>query len=304
MAYYALAEETGEIIEHNLNWFQKKIWGPMTNPDLWENMMWEILKVILIIIVCRVLIRVLHKAINHLIIKKGDSRLQFTPRRMITIGKLLKNVTTYVINFVMILMVISEWNIVDLRPILAGAGVLGLAIGFGAQSLVKDIITGFFIIFEDQFAVGDVIEVNKNRGTVELIGLRSTRIQSWTGEVFIIPNGMINEVTNFSLHNSIAFIDISVAYEENVDEAIEIMKKAMPELKERNLDIEKVPEVLGVQMMSASDVKIRIIAECKPYTQAGVARFINIEMKRLLDAHGIEIPYPRMVTYHRAEKEG
>ncbi|WP_314590202.1 mechanosensitive ion channel family protein [Paenibacillus terrigena] len=304
MAYYALAEETGEIIEQNLNWFQKKIWGPITNPDLWENMMWEILKVILIIIVCRVLIRVLHKAINHLSIKKGDSRLQFTPRRMITIGKLLKNVTTYVINFVMILMIISEWNIVDLRPILAGAGVLGLAIGFGAQSLVKDIITGFFIIFEDQFAVGDVIEVNTHRGAVEVIGLRSTRIQSWTGEVFIIPNGMINEVTNFSLHNSVAFIDISVAYEENVDEAIELMKKAMPELKERSLDMVKVPEVLGVQMMSASDVKIRIIAECKPYTQAGVARFINIEMKRLLDAHGIEIPYPRMVTYHRAEKEG
>jgi small conductance mechanosensitive channel len=304
MSYlFALDEnETTQMIENNISWFQKKIWGPITNPDLWGNLMWISIKIILIIVVCRVLIRVLQKTINHVILKKADQRTQVNPRRMITIGKLLSSVVRYGINGVMILMVISELNVVDLRPILAGAGVLGLAIGFGAQSLVKDIITGFFIIFEDQFAVGDVIEVTKSRGTVEMIGLRSTRILSWTGEVFIIPNGLINEVTNFSLHNSLSIVDIAIAYEENADEAIEFMKKVMPVLKERNLDLVKDPEVLGVQLISQSSVTIRIIGECKPNTQAGVSRFINIEMKRLLDAHGIEFPYPRMVTYHRKEK--
>lgn len=301
--YWAIDEnETTEMIANNISWFQKNIWDPITSPELWGNMLWLLIKIILIIVVCRVSIRVLHKAIHHVILKKTDRRFQMNPRRMITIGKLLNSVVRYVINGIMVLMIIAELDVVDLRPILAGAGVLGLAIGFGAQSLVKDIITGFFIIFEDQFAVGDVIEVNKNRGTVEMIGLRSTRILSWTGEVFIIPNGLINEVTNFSLHNSLSIVDIAIAYEENADEAIELMKKIMPELMERNQDLVKEPEVLGVQLISQSSVTIRIIGECKPNTQAGVSRFINIEIKRLLDAHGIEFPYPRMVTYHRKEK--
>ena len=99
----------------------------------------------------------------------------------------------------------------NLGPLLAGAGVLGLAIGFGAQSLVKDVITGFFIIFEDQFGVGDVIQIDQFKGTVEEIGIRVTRIKSWTGEVHIIPNGNIKQVTNFSTYNSIAVVDVSIA---------------------------------------------------------------------------------------------
>ncbi len=104
---------------------------------------------------------------------------------------------------------------------------LGLAIGFGAQSLVKDIITGFFIVLEDQFAVGDVIQTGQFKGTVDMIGLRTTRIQSWTGEVHIIPNGMINEVTNFSVNNSIAVVDISIAFEEEVDRALDVIRHTM-----------------------------------------------------------------------------
>ena len=112
-------------------------------------------------------------------------------------------------------MILSTLTI-NVSAVLAGAGIVGLAVGFGAQSLVKDIITGFFIIFEDQFSVGDYIRVGQFEGTVEEIGLRTTKIKSWTGELHIIPNGNILEVTNFSLNNSVAVIDISVAYEENI----------------------------------------------------------------------------------------
>lgn len=102
--------------------------------------------------------------------------------------------------------------------LLAGAGVAGLAIGFGAQSLVKDVISGFFIIFEDQFSVGDYVVVSKAEGTVEEIGLRTTKIKSWTGERHVIPNGNITEVINYSVHNGLAVVDINIPYESNIEE--------------------------------------------------------------------------------------
>lgn len=110
------------------------------------------------------------------------------PRRLITVGELLKNVTSITSNFIMVMLVLGEIGY-DLAPLLAGAGVLGLAIGFGAQSLVKDVITGFFIILEDQFAVGDVIQTGSLKGTVEIIGLRSTRLVSWTGRYISFQTG-------------------------------------------------------------------------------------------------------------------
>jgi small-conductance mechanosensitive channel len=166
--------------------------------------------------------------------------------------------------------------------------------------LVKDVITGFFIVLEDQFAVGDIIQTGQFKGTVEMIGLRTTRLQSWTGEVHIIPNGMINEVTNFSLNNSLAVIDISIAFEEEVDRALEVIRSTMIVIEDANLV--KAPEVLGIQTISTAGVTLRVIAECRPNTQHGLARRLNMEIKKALDANGIEIPYPRMVTYNRSDK--
>lgn len=293
-------------IENTLSLFEKWQQGVidwLTDSGTWEMILIKAIKIALIVLITRIVIRVVYRMINHTVMKREKNRMGMNPRRLLTVGKLLKNVTSLVMNFIMILLILSEFN-VNLAPLLAGAGVVGLAIGFGAQSLVKDVMTGFFIIFEDQFAVGDVIKVGQFQGTVEMIGLRSTRIHSWTGEVHIIPNGIITEVTNFSLNNSIAVVDISIAYEENVDEAIDVMSKALGTLPERNENVVNVPQVLGVQMLAASEVTIRVIAECKPYTQAGVSRQMNAEMKKALEDHGIEIPYPRLVTYQRIEQGG
>lgn len=279
----------------------KRIWTEITewlqDDATWEAFGIAAIRIIIIVIIAKLAVWLLHKTINRIVLERTDKHKPAHIRRMTTIGKLVKNVVSYVIYFIAGLLILAEFNI-NLGPLLAGAGIAGIAIGFGAQSLVKDILTGFFIVIEDQFAVGDVIQTGQFKGTVELIGLRTTRIQSWTGEVHIIPNGMINEVTNFSINNSLAVLDISIAYEADIEEAIRIIHQTAEETENENLV--KTPEVLGVQTLAASSVTIRVIAECRPNTHMAVARIMNKRFKEALDQHGIEIPYPKMVTYHRA----
>lgn len=282
-----------ERYDKTVNW--------LTDNDVWQAFGSSALRVALFLIVGRFAVWIIHKTIDRVVLERESKRPPNHTRRMTTVGKLMKNVVSYVVYFITVMLILSEFGI-NLGPLLAGAGVLGLAIGFGAQSLVKDIITGFFIVLEDQFAVGDVIQTGQFKGTVEVIGLRTTRIQSWTGEVHIVPNGMINEVTNFSINNSIAVVDISVAYEEEVDRALEVIRYTMITMKDDNLI--NAPEVLGIQAIAPTGVTLRVIAECQPNMHPIVARKLNMEIKKALDASGIEIPYPRMVTYHRNEKGG
>lgn len=273
----------------------------ITNETTWEGFGQSLFRIAVIIIIGQVSIWLANKTIDRVVLNRSESRMVMQTRRMTTVGKLIKNIISYAGYFIIGMLVLDEFG-VQLAPLLAGAGVIGLAIGFGAQSLVKDIITGFFIIFEDQFAVGDVIQTGTFKGTVEVIGLRATRIHSWTGEVHIIPNGMINEVTNFSMHNSIAFIDVSIGYEEDAERAITIIRRELERFEDDNLV--KRPEVLGIQTMLSTEVKVRITAECLPNMNGAVARSLNAYIKKVLDDHGIDIPYPRMVTYHRNERGG
>ncbi|WP_235782125.1 mechanosensitive ion channel family protein [Paenibacillus senegalensis] len=203
-------------------------------------------------------------------------------------GRLIGNSLTYSINFILIMMILNQLGI-NLLPLLAGAGVVGLAIGFGAQSLVKDVITGFFIIFEDQFAVGDTVQIGAHKGTVEEIGLRVTRIVSWTGEVHIIPNGLIAQVTNYSINNTIATVDINLPYQSNVDRAMAILDQALSHFKERTANVMGRPQILGMQSMSQSEVSLRIAVECRPDTHIEVQRLLLAEVKKILDDHRLEI---------------
>ncbi|TBL77505.1 mechanosensitive ion channel family protein [Paenibacillus thalictri] len=282
----------GEVREQLLNYF--------INPAIWTQLLVGGLKIIVIVIAGRLTIKIANKALHHILMAKEKGPLKFDTRRANTFGKLIGNIISYVVNFIMILMILNLFGF-RLEPLLAGAGVIGLAVGFGAQSLVKDVITGFFIIFEDQFSVGDVIQINTYKGTVEEIGLRITKIKSWTGEVYIIPNGTISQVTNFSLYNSLAVVDVSVSYEEDIDKAMEVLKTSVHNFFEKSENIVLEPEVLGVQKLGASEVILRVIAECKPNTHAPVARELNGEIKRAFKDAGIAIPYPKLITYHRGE---
>ncbi|HTG71371.1 MAG TPA: mechanosensitive ion channel family protein [Candidatus Udaeobacter sp.] len=285
----------------SINERYNKVMEWLTDNELWLAFGSSALRVALFLFIGRLVVWIIHKTIDRVILERESKRLPNHTRRMTTLGKLMKNVASYVVYFITVMLILSEFGI-NLGPLLAGAGVLGLAIGFGAQSLVKDIITGFFIVLEDQFAVGDVIQTGTFKGTVDVIGLRTTRVQSWTGEVHIIPNGMINEVTNFSVNNSIAVVDISIAFEEEVDRALDVIRHTMITIRDENLI--NAPEVLGIQTIATTGVTIRIIAECRPNMNSIVSRKLNMEIKKALDASGIEIPYPRMVTYHRNEKGG
>lgn len=208
----------------------------------------------------------------------------------------------YVIYFIALVMILKAISF-DVTAILAGAGVVGLAVGFGAQNLVRDIITGFFIIFEDQFNVDDFVRIGTTEGFVDEIGLRTTKIKSWTGELHIIPNGKISEVTNFSVHNSIAVVDVSIAYEENIPQAEQVLEELLMELPAKYPDMVKTPELLGVQTLGASEVVMRVIAEVIPMSHWNVARGMRKDIKLRLDEKGIEIPFPRLVMYSRNETE-
>ncbi len=273
----------------------------LSDTDMWGNVGFVILKIIAIIILFRISMKIAKRMVDGIFRKRQSRHFQMDARRINTLRTLMHNTIDYTGNFIMILLILSQIDI-KLGPLLAGAGVVGLAIGFGAQNLVRDIITGFFIIFEDQFGVGDYITTGNFSGTVEQIGLRITKIKGVTGEIHIIPNGSIVEVTNFSTSNAIAIVDVGIAYEENIEKAVSVLKEIVKETAPELDMLVGEPIVLGVQQLGASEILLRVTAECLPMQQYHVERVLRANIKKGFDEHGIEIPYPKMVTYHKEEK--
>ncbi|WP_373230401.1 mechanosensitive ion channel family protein [Cohnella sp.] len=260
--------------------FVNHLWDLIRDTQMWTAASMVLLKIILIIIVSRLALMAVNRFIDHVTSEKRSSRLKLRTRRIQTVGRLLKNTASYTLNFIAGLLILGEFHI-QITPLLAGAGVLGLAIGFGAQSLVKDVITGFFIILEDQFAVGDTIKTGEFKGTVEMIGLRATRLQSQTGEIHIIPNGLINQVTNFSVNPLTVIVDIVITSDSTVDELMEEIRMVLTRMSDPNL-IEP-PELLGIQTLAMNQVTLRVTAQCKPNTTDKVTRIINTELKKAFE---------------------
>jgi len=283
-------------LTESAQWFESiymGIYEQITNADLWITIGQAILKIIFIIIIARILVKLVSNSVNQIFRKR--EKLQLNERRVETMRSLVNNVTSYVIYFVAILLIMGQFGL-DLGPVLASAGVVGLAVGFGAQNLVRDVITGFFIIFEDQLAVGDYIQTGQFFGEVQEIGLRITKIKGYTGEIYIIPNGSITEVTNFSTQNSLAVLDVRVAYEEDVDKVIDILNQSLKDAPSIIEELVASPEVVGVQDLGPSEVLIRLTAECKPMAHFSANRKLRILVKKIFEEKGIEIPYPRLVT--------
>jgi moderate conductance mechanosensitive channel len=284
----------------------KKILDPLfgfaTNEDFWVKLGEGTLKIIIILVLCMIVTKVLKVAIHNIFKMRQKAPIRISERREATLLRLLDNVIRYVLYFIAMIMILDTFG-VEVKAILAGAGIVGLAVGFGAQSLVKDVITGFFIIFEDQFAVGDYVRIGNFEGYVEAIGLRVTKIRSWTGEIHILPNGSIAQVTNYSLNNSIAVVDVNIAYEEDIEKVEEAILELLPQLPAKYEDMVAPPELLGVQNLTNSEVVMRIICETKPMRHVSVARAIRKEVKMHLDEKGIKIPYPRLVLHDRNEQE-
>ena len=224
-------------------------------------------------------------------------------QRAQTMGSLLKSIVTGLLIAIIGTMMLSEIG-VNIAPIIASAGIVGLALGFGAQSLVKDFLSGIFMIFEDQFGVGDVVNVGEAIGTVEAVSLRVTRLRSLDGTVWYVPNGEILRVGNLSQNWSRAVIDVGIAYDSDVVHA----KKVLAEVGEsmwddddfRDLLIEQ-PEVTGVEGLGADSVDLRIMVKTAPLQNWAVARELRQRIKARFDAEGIEIPFAQRVVWHREE---
>lgn len=283
--------------------FFSKISQKLMDESLWFAIGESVLKIIAILIISGLLIRIGKIAIHNFFKVRTRAPLRISERREATLMKLLENILSYAVYFISIMMILSALTI-NVQAMLAGAGIVGLAVGFGAQSLVKDIITGFFIIFEDQFSVGDYVRIGQFEGTVEEIGLRTTKIKSFTGEINILPNGSIIEVTNFSLYNSVAVLDIGIAYEGDIEYTEKVLQEYLETTTEKYPELVKAPELLGVQQFGASEVVLRIVAETLPMKHWYIGRQLRKDIKLILDEHGIEIPFPRMVMYSRQEGAG
>lgn len=196
---------------------------------------------------------------------------------------------------------------INIAPLIAGAGVVGLAIGFGAQSLVKDVITGFFMLFEDTFAVGDVVDLGGNAGVVEAISIRTVRLRDLSGTVHMIPYGDVSRVMNLTKDFSFAVFDIGIAYRESVDQVIEVVKQLGAEMKEDptyGAVILEPLEILGVNEFADSAVIIKARIKTKPIKQWMVLREFNRRMKNRFDELGIEIPFPHQTIYFGVDRDG
>lgn len=260
--------------------------------DFFTNNYVTILESVTIIIFVWILNKILQILVP-IVTKKGQ--------RSETIGKLLSSVVKYIIVLVAIFLILSAWG-VQTPTLLAGAGILGLAISFGAQSLIEDIFCGLFIIFERQFSVGDVIQLNNMRGTVTEIGLRITKMVDRNGDTLIINNSDIRGAINTSTDYSQSICLISISYNEDLKKVEQLIESHLEKVAAVEPLIKKGPFYTGVESLGESSVVLRILARCNELDKYKVARTMNREFKLLFDENNINIPFPQLVI-HQEDKQ-
>ena len=231
-----------------------------------------------------------------------DSVTTLRERRGQTIAQLLRSVGRVVVVSIAVLLTFNVF--IDIGPILAGAGILGLAVSFGAQSLVKDVISGFFILFENQFAIGDVIEVAGKSGLVEKMTLRVVQLRDAEGIMHVVPNGEIKVVSNKTRGWSRAVVDVGVPYDENVDRAIDVLRDEAAQFSTDKVwgsQLDGPVEVLGVESLGDSAVVLRTVIRTQPGSQWTVAREFRRRIKNRFDREELEIPFPSRRVHVRVE---
>jgi small-conductance mechanosensitive channel len=220
-----------------------------------------------------------------------------------TIASVLRSVGTAVIWSIAVLSVLSELGI-NLGPFIAGAGIVGVALGFGSQSLVRDFLSGMFMLIEDQYGVGDIIDAGEATGTVESITLRSTRLRSVDGTVWHIPNGEIRRVGNKSQQWARALLDVAVAYGTDIAKATSVIKEVADGVwhdEELGPSVLEEPEVWGVEQLAADGIAIRLVVKTQPSDQFKVMRELRARLKDAFDQEGIEIPFPQRTVWMRQD---
>jgi small conductance mechanosensitive channel len=254
----------------------------------------ELLITLLGLIVLHFIIRRVMKKFARLIIIKVSKKVGMTTeqeKRITTINALFTRVAFILLWGIGIIIILGELNI-NIAPILTGLGIFGLALSFGAQSLVKDLIAGVFILIENQIRVGDVAVINGTGGLVESIDLRTIVLRDTEGTVHVFPNGLIRTLSNTTKDWSACVLDISVAYKEDPEKAMEIMKEvdeSMRRDKEFGRYILKPIEIFGIEKLSKSSMVIRVRIETQPLKQWTIAREYRLRLKKAFDEQGVEI---------------
>jgi small conductance mechanosensitive channel len=227
-------------------------------------------------------------------------------QRAATMAGIFNSIITIVLIAVVGTMILSEIG-VNIAPIIASAGIIGLALGFGAQSLVKDFLAGIFIFMEDQYGVGDVVDLGEAVGSVEAVTLRMTRLRDVNGTVWYVPNGEIMRVGNQSQNWSRAVLDVNVGYGEDLVRVQQVLRDVAHDLWQdedfTDVIIEE-PEVTGVENLNADSVTVRVMVKTAPLQQWAVARALRQRIKSRFDHEGIEIPFAQRVVWHREDKRG
>ncbi|MCD5322506.1 MULTISPECIES: mechanosensitive ion channel family protein [Pontibacillus] len=257
------------------------------------------MKIVLVLLVYLIISPIGKKLIQRSLYKAGNNQ-KLTEARAKTLEKLMINIYSYVLGFILIATIFGLLSI-DLAPLIAGAGIIGLAIGFGAQGLVSDVVTGFFLLLEKQVEVDEYVTAGGMNGVVEEIGLRTTKIRSFDGTLNFVPNRHISTVSNHSRGNMRALVDIGIAYDENIDEAMVVLQKVCDEFAQNDERFKDGPNVLGVQSLGSSDVVLRVLGQTENMQQWAVERDLRKRMKEALDEAGIEIPFPHQVYIEKKE---
>lgn len=271
----------------------------------WENLIFSSFRIVLILIIGWIAlsaVRIALRRMEGMLIEraKGENEMPGEAiKRAETLAKLVRQAAVIVVWLMMILMILREIGM-EIAPILASAGIAGLAVGFGAQNLVRDLITGFFMILENQIRVGDVAIVNGTGGLVEKINLRTIVLRDLSGVVHVFPNGTINTLANVTREWSAYVFTVGVAYKEDTDKVVEVMRRVGTELKEDEtfgpFMVDSI-EIFGVDAFADSAVNIKGRIKTLPIKQWDIGREYLRRVKKAFDQEGIEIPFPHRSIY-------
>lgn len=253
----------------------------------------EVIQPILIVVFSIFLYALFSRILKHF--EKQPSK-RWNQKKRKTMLTVLKSVVKYIILGIDIILLLNVYGI-DTKAILTSIGVIGAVLGLAMQDLLKDIISGLSILFEDQFRVGDWIQVGDFKGEVVFLGLKSTKIQAYTGETKIISNRALTEVINFNMQNSLAIVDITVAYESDLQKVERVLRALCIDQQDKIEALKGKIEVLGIQKFEDYGITYRIVAPCKSMEHIGVERYLRKVIKTTLDRNHIVIPYPQVVLH-------
>ncbi|MFN3596772.1 MAG: mechanosensitive ion channel family protein [Rubricoccaceae bacterium] len=279
--------------------------GTIADPVFWLGLATRFVRVGLVVLMALVVLAVAQRLKKRWVARAMRETVRLKKRqRVLTVADLLGSVMRYAVWTVAVIAILSELEF-DVAPLIAGAGIAGLAIGFGAQTLVRDVISGVFLLFDDTLASGDLITFQNQTGTVEYVGLRLIKVRKFDGELLMIPAGELRTFGNKSVGFARAIVEVGLSYEQDLAEelaALEAVAEAWAQTEHaRAAMLEEKPSVQGVMALADSAVTARIVVQVRPGEQFQAERDLRRMVKEFFDARGLEIPFPRRTVYMRTE---